>query len=192
MSLVADRFVAVLDANVLYSSLKRNVLLSFAESGLYRPRWTDEIMNEWSHRLILARPELREKVVRLVGQMTKAFPEARVDGHEGLVEALELPDPGDRHVLATAINCGAHVIVSENKKDFPTGVLSSFDVELQSADEFLLSTFELYSAQGEAAIKRMRQRYKNPPYSAGELLTKLTAEGLVRLSTSLKERIDTI
>ena len=94
--------------------------------------------------------------------------------------------------MAAAIKCGAHVIVTENKKDFPKRVLSSFDLELQSADEFLLSTFELYPAQGEAAINRMRKRYKNPPYSAGVLLTKLTAAGLVRLALALTARVDTI
>lgn len=192
MNHVADRFVAVLDANVLYSSLKRNVLLSFAESGLYRPRWTDEIMDEWRTNLIAARPDLRERVGRLVEQMTRAFPEARIDGYEVLVEALVLPDAGDRHVLAAAVKCDAHVIVTENTKDFPERVLSSFDIELQSADEFLLSTFELYPGQGEAAVKRMRKRYKNPPYKAGELLTKLTGEGLVRLASVLRERVDTI
>ncbi len=48
MSHVADRFTAILDANVLYPSLKRDVLLSFGERGLYRPRWTGMIMGEWT------------------------------------------------------------------------------------------------------------------------------------------------
>ena len=38
---VSDRFTALLDANVLYPFLIRDVLLSLAEAGLYRPLWTD-------------------------------------------------------------------------------------------------------------------------------------------------------
>ncbi|MEL6339493.1 MAG: PIN domain-containing protein, partial [Myxococcota bacterium] len=41
MSHVADRFVAVLDANVLYPFRKRDLLLWFNHAGLYRARWTE-------------------------------------------------------------------------------------------------------------------------------------------------------
>ncbi len=63
------------------------------------------------------------------------------------VKALELPDPNDLHVLAVAIKGGAHIIVTENKKDFPEEILSPFDIEIQSADEFLLSTLDLYPSR---------------------------------------------
>ena len=192
MSHVADRFIAVLDANVLYPSLKRDVLLSFAARGLYRPRWTDAIMGEWTRSLLASRPDLEAKIPLVVEQMDRAFPEAKIDGYEALIEALTLPDPDDRHVLAAALKAGAHIIVTENKKDFPQSILSPLDVEIQSADEFLLSTFELYPGDAELAVKEMRERHKKPPLNAGDLLTKLTGEGLVRLAVALKERIDTI
>ena len=192
MSHVADRFTAVLDANVLYPSLKRDVLLSFGDEGLYRPRWTEKIMEEWTRHLLTKRPDLESNIQHTVKEMVRAFPEAQIEGYEPLIESLELPDPDDRHVLAAAIKDGAHIIVTENKKDFPQEVLSPFDIEIQSADEFLFSTYELYPSETEAAIKKMRKRHKAPAYTPGGLLTRLTGDGLVRLSTALKERIDTI
>ena len=192
MSHVADRFVAVLDANVLYPSLKRDVLLSFGESGLYRPRWTDKIMEEWTSKLLERRSDLQDDIPRVVEQMNRAFPEAQIEGYETIMGALELPDPNDLHVLAATIKGGAHIIVTENKKDFPEEILSPFDIEIQSADEFLLSTLELYPSDAEAAIRVMRKRHKKPSHSASVLLTKFTGEGLVRLAAALKERIDTI
>lgn len=38
MSRYADRFTALLDACVLGGALRRNMLLSLAEAGLFRPR----------------------------------------------------------------------------------------------------------------------------------------------------------
>jgi predicted nucleic acid-binding protein len=40
-----------------------------------------------------------------------------VAGYEDLIEAIELPDTDDRHVLAAAIVGGADVIVTYNLKD---------------------------------------------------------------------------
>ena len=56
----------------------------------------------------------------------KHFPEALVTGYEPLIEALTLPDPDDRHVLAAAILCGAQQIITENLADFPEDALAPF------------------------------------------------------------------
>lgn len=42
----ADRFTALLDACVLGGALRRNMLLSLAEAGLFRPRWSTRILDE--------------------------------------------------------------------------------------------------------------------------------------------------
>jgi len=46
MSRYADRFTALLDACVLGGALRRNMLLSLAEAGLFRPRWSSRILDE--------------------------------------------------------------------------------------------------------------------------------------------------
>ncbi|MCY4461034.1 MAG: hypothetical protein OXC26_11680 [Albidovulum sp.] len=45
MNLYPNRFTAVLDACVLGGVLKRNMLLSLAEAGLFRPRWSNRILD---------------------------------------------------------------------------------------------------------------------------------------------------
>ena len=47
-----------------------------------------------------------------------------ITGFEDLVPSLELPAPGDRHVLA-AIRAEADIIVTANLKDFPAASLAT-------------------------------------------------------------------
>jgi hypothetical protein len=47
-----NRTVAVCDACVLYSITMADLLTSLGEAGLYHPRWTLEIHEEWIRNLI--------------------------------------------------------------------------------------------------------------------------------------------
>jgi hypothetical protein len=51
------RYTAILDANVLYPTLVRDLLLSLATAGLYRARWSQHIQDEWTRNLIADRPD---------------------------------------------------------------------------------------------------------------------------------------
>ena len=70
-------------------------------------------------------------------RVRQQFDECFVTGYLPLVPNLELPDPGDRHVLAAAIRCSAQVIVTENHKDFPPETLDVYGIETLSADDML-------------------------------------------------------
>lgn len=167
---VSDRFTALLDANVLYPFLVRDILLSLADAGLYRPLWTADIHGEWTRRLIEKRPDHADRIKATVSVMNDAFPEAIVDSYQDLIPAMKLPDPDDRHVVAAAIRGGANIIVTENIGDFPASFLGGYGLEVRTADEFILNTIELYLTDGIAALKTMRRRYETPPLSPEELL----------------------
>lgn len=55
-----------------------------------------------------------------------------------------MPDENDRHVLAAAIRCGAHYIVTNNTKDFPSETLERYEMEAGTADQFLAGTLDLF------------------------------------------------
>ncbi len=93
----ADRVTAILDANVLYPFLVRDVLLSLAEAGLYRARWTQRICDEWTSHLIKARPGKERLILNTVALMNRAFPEAMVERYQDSIPSLVLPDADDRH-----------------------------------------------------------------------------------------------
>lgn len=189
---VSDRFVVVLDANVLYPFRMRDVPLRFAEAGLYRARWTDRILEEWRRNLLKAKPHLEENIGSQMRAMARAFPEAWVEGYEDLIDSITLPDPDDRHVVAAAIMADAEHIVTENLRDFPPAAIARFGLEAISADDFLTSTFELYPSDAVAALRTMRAAYKNPPMTASAFLFDLQRSALPKLASLAKEHIDVL
>ena len=59
---IADRFVVVLDANVLFPFRKRDVLLRFSHAGLFRARWSEDILDEWMRYLLALKPQLEDSI----------------------------------------------------------------------------------------------------------------------------------
>jgi hypothetical protein len=107
-----------------------------------------------------------------------------------LVEGLDLPDKGDRHVLAAAIRCSAQVIVTENRRDFPKDILEEYDVEVLGADEMLVNTYELFPAEAVHALGKVRGRCKNPPMNVSEFFLDLTRAGLPKLAAIARRDIE--
>lgn len=123
-------FVVIYDANVLYPSVLRDVLIRLAQSGLVRARWTDRILDEVFRNLLANRPDLDPgKLARTRELMNASVRDVLVEGYEALMNALTLPDPDDVHVLAAAIRSHAQVIVTTNVRDFPEFELGRWDIK---------------------------------------------------------------
>lgn len=185
MSYVADRFIVLLDANVLYPFRMRDVLLRFAHAGLFRARWTQKILDEWASNLLAKRPDMESSIRTQQAKMREVFPEALVTDSDHLIAALDLPDPDDTHVLAAAIHCGAQHIVTENLKDFPAEKLAPYDIKAINADEFLARTFELYRTEALIVLRDLRHAYTCPPFTPSEFVFDLTAKGMPKLASYL-------
>ncbi len=122
MSRFADRFTALIDACVLSGALRRNMLLSLAEVGMFRPRWSERILHETERAIsrVTEGDVGAEQRVRIEA----AFPESLVTNYEVFEAQLALPDPDDVHVLAAAIATSAAVIVTDNLRHFPDAALA--------------------------------------------------------------------
>ncbi|MGY1820499.1 PIN domain-containing protein [Geodermatophilus sp. SYSU D00079] len=180
-------FTVVYDANVLYPSLLRDLLIRVAQAGLVRARWTDQILDEVFRNLTKNRTDLDpERLARTRTLMNDAIRDVLVTGYEPLIETLDLPDPDDRHVLAAAIKVGAQTIVTNNLKDFPAEHLTPWDIEAISADEFLLSMVDLNSKIVFGEVQRIADSKKRPPMSVDEVLTALSDQGLVETVAALR------
>jgi len=103
-----EPLVIVYDACVLYPALFRDFLMQVALAGGLRPKWIRRIQEEWKRNLLLNRSDLsRSTLDRTTRLMDAALPSACVEPDEALIASLQLPDPDDHHVLATAIQGGS-------------------------------------------------------------------------------------
>lgn len=149
------RLTALLDSNVLYPAGLRDVLLRLADRRLYAPLWSADIHAEWMHNLMDDRPDLnRAALERTRAVMDEHFPDAVVTGYETIAAGLDLPDAGDRHVLAAAAHAGADVIVTANLRDFPADRLGQYELTAQRPDAFVAGLFETDSGGVLDAVRR--------------------------------------
>jgi predicted nucleic acid-binding protein len=138
-----NQYICVLDACVLVPMPVADTLLRLAEDpAFYSPRWSEEIFKEVARTLSSKWSYSQQQVTRRMETINAAFPEAMVTGHESLVESMK-NDPKDRHVLAAAVRCGAHAIVTNNQKHFPKESLDPYGVECVSADKFFEDQYHL-------------------------------------------------
>lgn len=172
------RFKAVLDTNVIYPVVIRDLLFWFAHFDLYTPKWSANIFGEW--KAVMLRHGVEEKEAqKRVQKANLAFPDAIVENYLVLVGQLELPDEDDRHVLAAAIKTNANVIVTNNLKDFPEEYLDIFGIKAKSADDFLTDIIDLNQEQAIKAFREMVLNRKNPAMDEYEVLESLRRNGLL-------------
>ena len=70
------RYIAVLDACVLYPAPVRDLLLSLAHADLYHAKWTKDIQREWLEKLLAIRPDLdHARLEHTCALMARAIPD---------------------------------------------------------------------------------------------------------------------
>lgn len=122
--------------------------------------------------------------------MRAVIPDWRAPEPRKVMQAAQLPDPADRHVLAAAVGIGAKVIVTRNLRDFPPGALAPFDVEACTPDRVLCDLFDERPDLVVAAGAAMRARLKRPPQTPDEWLAGLAAGHLGDLAARLQAHKD--
>lgn len=190
--MISNRITVVLDACVLCSPLKRGLILFLAESALFRVHWSVEIMDETEAAIVtILRKKDHETVTERALQarriMTRAFEDATVQNYQRFGKTIgELPDEGDRHVMAAAIKSKADIIVTENLKDFPRKKLAAYGIKPQSSDDFIADAINIDTSLAIAAIKRFRLSLNRPDKTGDVFLKDMERTGLKRAASQLR------
>jgi len=165
-----------LDTCVLFPPILRDFLLGMADAGLYEPLWSDSVAAEWLH--VTARKG-EPGAVQALARMSARWPQAVTP--PGDPTALELPDSGDRHVLAAAIAGQADTLVTLNLRDFPAWALAPHGINLTPPDAFAVALWMARAGPVEAEVARVW-----PGLSGRDLRNALKRARLPRLGKALE------
>jgi len=175
---------AFLDANVLVPITLADTILRCAEGELFRPLWSQRVLDEVQRTLTRLRPDLTpSRIDHRIRSMCLSFPEAMVTGYEVLIDGITLPDPDDRHVLAAASFRRADLVVSNNAKHFPATTLAAHGLEVVTADDFLQDMLDLSYTTLQSVIRQQAADSARPALTEMEILDRLQqigAAGFVR------------
>ena len=165
------------------------MLFRSAATGLYAPKWTQRIEDEWTRSLEQksGRPPVAYTVRR--DAMRDAAPDWEVpeQAWSRIAPCLQLPDPDDVHVLAAAIAGHADCIVTANLKDFHEDALAPFGIQVIHPNEFLIAQMDLDPLSVLAAFKEQRARLKNPAYTPSAFADALERNELVLTAQRWRE-----
>lgn len=151
-----------------------DLLIRLAQHGMYRARWSHEILEETTRSIMRRRPELTmAQLRRRVDLMNAAIPGAEVSGHSPLARDLENTMGGDAHVLAAAIVGRVDVIVTRNLKDFPAATLDPYGINAQDPDAFLVAQLGLREGVVRETLVEQAAALNRPRMSPRDVLTRL-------------------
>jgi len=183
-----QKITAVLDSCVLYPAQLRDLFMHLALKKVFRPRWSNQIHNEWISAVLRTRPDLQESQL----QRTRLLMDAHVigclvKGYEKYIPTINLPDPKDRHVVAVAIQSSAEIIVTFNLKDFPLDELAKFQICALHPDAFLLDLLNKNPFNFLEAVIQQQKLLKRPPINKKDFINFLAKSGLINTANKLIE-----
>lgn len=183
-------YAAVLDACVMVPISLCDTLLRLAEQRMYRPVWSERILEEAGTAIGIVHPDIDPGLIdRRIEYMNQSFPGASAGELAPIAIGLELPDPDDRHVLAAAIRSRADAIVTANLKDFPAESVAAFDIEVIHPDDFLMSQLDMGSRTVLDALASQAAAAKSPQQSLDDVITSLARAGVPRFAEEVRRRL---
>lgn len=177
------KFAVFLDANVIYKSHIRDLLLRCAEQDTFKVYWSSDVEQEVT-RALQGKLQ-KEQIERLFSTMRAAFPDSVVSGYEQFIDGIVLPDVDDRHIVAAAMRAHCDVILTENSKDFPEDELANYDIEAQHPDVFLIHHYTLEPQKTIHVIREHILDMNKPPVDFAEYLDRLRNNGAAGFAEQL-------
>jgi len=143
--------LAVLDANVLYSQVLTDYFVHAQSQNLINLRWSSRILDEMIRNKKARAAEKFKDPVQLAPRLAAAddlrayvertYPDQLLEPSDEdylPFDQLEMPDPDDRHVVATAVAAGATYLCTDNMPDFPPAVMTHLGIRRVTSDALLV------------------------------------------------------
>lgn len=175
----------LLDANVLFPTVLREILLAVAKRGLFEPLWSDRILEEWARATVKLGPGAEAVARGEIALLQAAWPRASVRPKEGDLARLWLPDPADIHVLAAAIAGHADLILTLNARDFPRNLLAEEGLSRADPNQFLLGLWQASPGPVAEAVEEVMAEARRLSRGPLDRRTVLKRANLPRLAKAL-------
>lgn len=173
----------LIDANVLFPTVMRELVLGCAKAGLFHPRWSPRICEEWALAAKKLAPAQEIWARGEIAMINAAFPQASVTPHPDMAARLWLPDPNDVHVLAAALAGHCDAILTMNAQDFPRNLLAEEGLKRVDPDNFLMDLREGDQPAVDgvvAAVTAEARRLSGEDWTARALLKKSRLHRMAR------------
>lgn len=175
----------LIDANVLYPTVLREIVLGVAATGAFTPQWSPRILEEWARAAARLGPEGEAVARGEIAALGARWPRASVMPRAGDMARLWLPDPNDIHVLAAAIAGSSDVILTMNARDFPRARLAEEGLDRIDPDGFLMEHWLAEGAPVEQVVAAVHAEASRLSGEALELRALLKRARLPRLAKAL-------
>lgn len=186
--MLIGRHAAVLDACALHPVIIRSALLWLSTEHLFRPLWSEKILEEVRSSLLIKHPHLKPaNLDSHIDILAQKFPDAMVREYPLSLVGLDVPDANDAHVIVTAIIGRADTIVTQNLRDFPDSTMRELGLEAVHPDIFLVNLIDLDPVRAVNSLKNHRNALTKSKPTADEYLYLLNNNGLIQTCARLME-----
>ncbi len=177
--------ILLVDANVVYQSFLRDVMLRVFQKIAIKPRFTNKIHEEWMKNVEEKQEIPWENLEKTMNKINDSFSDSIIDGYEYLEEQLMEINPKDRHLLAAAIHGNCDYIISLDASFRKEVEQSTYEIETITPNEFLLQELQFNEDKILLVIQEHRKILKRPEISEEEYRKHLKMAGLLSLVNML-------
>lgn len=177
------------DSNVLYATALRDILIELALERVIRLHWSPRVLDELNRAILKNRPDTSPaRLAARSAAMNQALPLASVAPSPDRLLRAVLPDAGDSHVLAAALEADCSVLLTFNLKHFPADQLALEPTSITAVhpDTFLMTLLTTQAPAVLSVVNIVRQRLVAPPLSHETYLAALERSRLPATATLLR------
>lgn len=178
------------DTNILLSARLLDLVMRSHAAGLIDVAWCDELLDEFSRKLVEKRQWSPERAEGLVRRFMAAAPDGRIDPvlYLHLIPHMHGHDADDHVLSAAARGGGVDVILTENIDDFPDQDVGP-DCIAMTASQVFAHLAELYPTDLAEVVRRSSANLTRPPLSPLDILDRLAAVGLVEMADLVRPHL---
>ena len=173
---------ALCDANVLYPVYLRDVIAESGMSSLFRPLWSNHILDETQQALSRTLPRAGQHFPRIRALLLTALPDSFVEVPPSTPYDFGCSDPDDNLIVAAAVAGKADVLVTFNTRHFPPNLSEKCGIRLEDPDRFLTGIFSENDELAALTIGNLLASYVNADINAEMLAERLETAGCPALS----------